>query len=253
MITKSTQESNEVEVMTKQRPFAVFDIDGTLIRWQLYHAIVNQLAKAGYVNHQDYASIKTSRMQWKKRAHEQSYKEYEKTVVQAFHTAIESIDQVTYECAIDEVLAKHKEQVYTFTRDLIASLKEKGYILLAISGSQQEIVERLAQYYGFDDASGNQYEIIANSFTGKHAHSVERKEATLKELIDKHSLTMDESIAVGDSENDIPLLDFVKHPIAFNPTNGLMERARAQQWRIVVERKNAIYDLRPSNQGYILQ
>ena len=26
------------------RPFAVFDIDGTIIRWQLYHALADELA-----------------------------------------------------------------------------------------------------------------------------------------------------------------------------------------------------------------
>lgn len=240
--------------MTKtNRPFAVFDIDGTLIRWQLYHAVVNQLAKSGHVSEQDYAAIRDSRMQWKKRSHEQSFKAYEKTIIQAFHNAIQGINHEIYETAIDKVLLEHKDQVYTFTRDLIVSLRKEGYVLLAISGSQHEIVERLAQYYGFDDVSGNQYEIVGNSFTGKHAHSVERKKSILEELIDKHNLATNESVAVGDSESDIPLLDSVEHPIAFNPTKGLMERARAQQWRIVVERKNAIYDLRPSSQGYILQ
>jgi len=240
--------------MTKtNRPFAVFDIDGTLIRWQLYHAVVNQLAKSGHVSEQDYAAIRDSRMQWKKRSHEQSYKAYEKTIIQAFHAAIQDIDQATYEAAVSNVLNEYKEQVYTFTRDLIASLKARDYVLLAISGSQYEIVEKLSKFYGFDEAVGNRYEKIGNSFTGKHAHTFERKKSILEELIDKHNLTTNESVAVGDSESDIPLLDSVEHPIAFNPTKGLMERARAQQWRIVVERKDAIYDLRPSSQGYILQ
>jgi phosphoserine phosphatase len=29
--------------------FAVFDLDGTLVRWQLYHALVDRLAKKGYL------------------------------------------------------------------------------------------------------------------------------------------------------------------------------------------------------------
>ena len=35
--------------MTKGRPFAVFDIDGTLIRWQLYHSIADTLARLGHI------------------------------------------------------------------------------------------------------------------------------------------------------------------------------------------------------------
>lgn len=236
-----------------KKPFAVFDIDGTLIRWQLYHAIVNQLAKSGHVSEQDYAAIRTSRMQWKKRTHEQSYKDYEKTVVTAFHNAIKTIDYTIYNTAVDEVLSEHKEQVYTFTRDLIVSLKQKDFVLLAVSGSQHEIVQKLAKFYGFDDAVGNQYTRTNNSFTGTHAHTVERKREVLNELIAQHQLTNKGSIAVGDSESDIPLLEAVDRPIAFNPTKVLMERARSEYWRIVVERKNAIYDLRSSEHGYLLQ
>lgn len=240
--------------MTKtNKPFAVFDIDGTLIRWQLYHAIVNQLAKSGHVSEQDYAAIRTSRMQWKKRTHEQSYKDYEKTVVTAFHNAIKTIDYAIYNAAVDEVLSEHKEQVYTFTRDLIASLKQNDYVLLAISGSQYEIVQKLAEFYGFDDAVGNQYTRANNSFTGTHAHTVERKREVLEGLIAQHQLTSGGSVAVGDSESDIPLLEAVDQPIAFNPTKGLMKQARSKRWRIVVERKNTVYDLRPSEHGYLLQ
>ena len=37
---------------TQSRPFAVFDIDGTLIRWQLYHAVADDMAKQNIINPQ---------------------------------------------------------------------------------------------------------------------------------------------------------------------------------------------------------
>ena len=39
--------------------FAVFDIDGTLIRWQLYHAIADELAKSGHIDAETYTVEKT--------------------------------------------------------------------------------------------------------------------------------------------------------------------------------------------------
>ena len=56
--------------MAKQsgRPFAVFDIDGTLIRWQLYHAIADALAKKGLIDAKTYSAIPGPPIEWKKRA-----------------------------------------------------------------------------------------------------------------------------------------------------------------------------------------
>ena len=69
------------------------------------------------------------------------------------------------------------------------------------------------------------------------------KPIALAELVAKHGLSYDESIAVGDSESDIPMLEAVSTPIAFNPTKALYEHARAAGWKIVVERKNVVYEL----------
>ncbi len=60
------------------------------------------------------------------------------------------------------------------------------------------------------------------------------------------------SIAVGDSENDIKMLEMAERPIAFNPTIGLYAEARSRKWEIVVERKNVIYRLEPGTDGYVL-
>ena len=51
------------------------------------------------------------------------------------------------------------------------------------------------------------------------------------------------STAVGDTESDIPMLEVVGHPIAFNPNTKLAEHAQEKGWRIVVERKDVIYEL----------
>ncbi len=59
-----------------QQPFAVFDIDGTLVRWQLYHAVANQLLRDG-ADAQLYASITEARRAWQQRSHPLSFRDYE--------------------------------------------------------------------------------------------------------------------------------------------------------------------------------
>ncbi len=63
------------------RPFAVFDIDGTIIRWQLYHAIADALAKTGHIDAKLFEQARQARMQWKKRVGDDAFKDYELILV----------------------------------------------------------------------------------------------------------------------------------------------------------------------------
>lgn len=237
----------------KVRPFAVFDIDGTLIRWQLYHALADELARRGHFGAIEYQAVKEARMTWKKRESQDSFKQYEHALVNLVDQAIVGLEVAELESASKTVIHEYKDQVYRYTRDLIRELKAKDYLLFTISASQSEIVGMLAEYYGFDDYAGSLYEVKDDRYTGeKDVLKSGRKPEVLKELADKHDATYDGSIAVGDSESDMPMLAAVGQPIAFNPTKLLFDHAKAHNWKIVVERKNVVYELEPKDDGYQL-
>lgn len=239
--------------MTKARPFAAFDIDGTILRWQLYHAVADELSKQNLLDLGEYQKVRDARLSWKKRTHQASYSEYEETLVDFFDQAIQSITPAQFKTACDSVIETYKDQVYAYTRDLIARLKKQNYLLFAISASHQEIVGQLAAYYGFDEAGGSTYEIKAGRFTGQsQILRAEHKVEFLKKAVRKHGAVWQDSIAVGDSESDIPMLSAVERPIAFNPTKELFDQAAKNNWPVVVERKNMIYNLGPDNGKYTL-
>ncbi len=235
--------------MKNKQPFAVFDIDGTLIRWQLYHSLVDELGKLSAINPDDMETIKRSRMIWKERRHADTFNEYQQTLVQIFHKNLPLIHAERFDKAATAVFERYKDQVYTFTRDLIAELKEKNYLLFVVSGSQHEIISKLANYYGFDDAIGNTYERVDGKFTGQHEHVVENKPEALKKLIAKHEASMSGSLAIGDSASDAPLLEMVEKPIAFNPDKALYEHARSKDWPIVKKKKKAVYKNKKTKEG----
>src|SRR3989344_3226681 len=143
--------------MVKGRPFAVFDIDGTLIRWQLYHAIADAMVKRGYIAPYTYQAVREARMDWKRRSGSGSFKAYEKQLIDTYEKDLMELTSEQFMKAADTVFKEYKDQVYTYTRDLIEDLKKKGYVLFAISGSQVEIVEKIAKYWGFRDWVGTVY------------------------------------------------------------------------------------------------
>jgi len=235
------------------RRFAVFDIDGTIIRWQLFHAITDALAHDKALPAELYAQIQDARQRWKTRSHEESFKEYEHQLVDNFEAVLKGMDVTAHKRASQRVFEEYKDQVYRYTRGLIKELKAQGYVLFAISGSPTDVVEPFAAYYGIDDFVASHYRNDGQIYTGEVEVFVGRKAEALDTLVKKHGLDYQGSIAVGDSEGDIAMLAAVENPIAFNPSKILLAEAKAQGWKIVVERKNVVYELSEQSGVYVLE
>lgn len=234
------------------KPFAVFDIDGTLIRWQLYHAVVDKLAKSGALGEDAHKQLHDARMIWKRREHQEAFRAYESALIKVYETALPTLQPEVFDQMVHAVIDEYKDQVYTYTRDLIRELRGQGYFLLAISGSHQELVKEIAAHYQFDDCVGTRYSRQSNKFTGKKFVASLDKKTILEKLIAKHELTGPGSVAVGDSGSDVAMLEMVEQPIAFNPDQRLFDIAKKHGWKIVIERKNVVYGLERKNERYVL-
>lgn len=234
------------------RRFAVFDIDGTLIRWQLYHAVVDELARQGSLRLSATQRIKDARAAWKRRDTTDSFARYEQILLNEYLDALTDISTHTFHAAVNTVIDHYKDQTYTYTRDLTKRLHSEGYRLIAISGSHQELIEKLGVHYGFDLYVGSTYETKEGHYLRQTSTPVHDKGAALRQLVKRHDLTFEGSVGVGDTASDVSMLELVEHPIAFNPNSQLFEHAKAMGWNIVIERKNMIYELESHGHAYVL-
>lgn len=237
----------------KQRKVAVLDIDGTLIRWQLFHAIADALVRLGHIDKAYFQAVKDARMDWKRRTSDNAFKTYEQQLVVAYESMLVGLSPHQFNEAAQDVFDEYKDQVYVYTRKLIKQLKEDNYLLFAISGSQTEIIAKIAGYYGFDDFVGTSYAQSNGKYTGQRFLPSGQKHIILEQLVAKHNASKHGSIAVGDSMGDLSMLEAVERPIAFNPEKPLFEEAKKRRWQIVLERKNVIIKLEPNDDGlYVL-
>jgi HAD superfamily phosphoserine phosphatase-like hydrolase len=127
---------------------------------------------------------------------------------------------------------------------LVKNLKQEGYYLLAMSHSPKTVLDKFCRELGFDKVYGRFYELgPGDKFTGKivDEHLIANKANIIKRAVEKENLTLQGSIAVGDSEGDIPMLELVENPICFNPNDKLYRYAKINKWPVVVERKDVIY------------
>ena len=234
----------------QKRKFAAFDIDGTLFRWQLFHELVFELRQ--HFSDETRTKLEDTFSAWG--AREGRWRDYEHTVMDAFDTHISHISPEDFDAAVDKVVKQSGKKLYAYTRALAKKLKADGYFLIALSGSHQEAAERFAELYGFDLCVGTTYERVDGRFTGTMTSEVfSGKGARLKQIADEHNLTFEDSWAVGDSRNDITMLEIVDHPVAFNPAEELYPVAVEHGWPIVLERKNIAYTLEKGKDGtYVL-
>ncbi len=234
------------------KSFAAFDIDGTVIRWQLYHAIGDAMAKQGLIDPVVYQKVRDARMNWKIRDNDDAFLEYEGQLVVAFDLGLKGLPVEKFNKLVDGVFAVYHKQVHTYTRNLIDELKGKDYLLFAVSGSPDMIVKKFVEHYGFDDFAATNYQIKDGKYTAEKDISLGKKSELLSKLIAKHGAVQTGSIAIGDTESDIGMLELVEQPIAFNPTKKLFQHAQQQGWKIVIERKNMVYEMEQIDGKYLL-
>lgn len=227
------------------KPVAFFDIDGTIFRSSLLIELVEALVRDGVFPAETADAYELSYRAWKNR--EGTYEAYIDDVIKAFIRNIKGVHYGTFADIARQVVAIQSKQVYRYTRDLITELKAEGYVIVAISQSPKTALDEFCEQYGFDKVYGRIYEIgPQDRFTGvvTDEHLIQNKANIVRRIFERHpEFSTERSIAVGDTEGDIPLLESVERPICFNPNQSLYKYAQRNNWAVVVERKDVIYKL----------
>ena len=222
---------------------AVFDIDGTLFRSGLYREVFYELYKMGVLPNDLTEQTTEKHREWRHRVHGNAFEEFERIMIEGLNTYLPRLRISDYDEAVKRVFDKKAANVYMYTTRLLKKLQDEGYFTVAISGSQQELIEPFAKRYNFDHWIGQEWERGEEYFTGIMTKTHTGKEKLVQQVVDKYGLTLEGSYAVGDSNGDSGMLELVDTPVAFNPTAELLEKAFKNNWKVVIERKNISYEL----------
>lgn len=234
------------------RKFAAFDIDGTLFRSGLYREVFYELYKMGVLPNDLTEQTTEKHREWRNRIHGNAFEEFEKIMTNGMDSYLPKLRISDYDDAVKRVLDKKAENIYIYTHKLLKKLQSEGYFTIAISGSQEELVEPFASQNGFDAWVGQKWERGGEYFTGNVVKTHTGKDKIIQALVDKFDLTYEGSYGVGDSNGDSGMLSVVEYPIAFNPTKELLDKALDNGWKIVVERKNISYELEGGEDGSVV-
>ncbi|MFT5721409.1 MAG: phosphoserine phosphatase [Motiliproteus sp.] len=112
--------------------------------------------------------------------------------------------------------------------ELVSRLKTLGYKTAILSGGFSYFAEHLQRQLGFDYVYANALEIEEGKVTGRVTGRVvdgQRKAELLREIAAKEGLRLEQTIAVGDGANDLPMLSIAGLGIAFRAKPLVRQRA----------------------------
>jgi HAD superfamily hydrolase (TIGR01490 family) len=222
---------------------AIFDIDGTIFRKNLHFELIDELSWRGVFSKSARRELVKTYARWLE--HRGTYEEYRKKIVSIYGKELKGCCQKDIVDASRKVADFNKDRVYIYAKNLIKKLRQEKYRIIAISGSPIEIVSEYNKYMKFNEVFGSVYETDGKGvYTGKIIFEpVKHKGHLVGQYISEKGLTLSESVGVGDTESDISFLKMTEKPIAFNPNSNLERVARRRRWKIIVEKKDVIYDI----------
>jgi phosphoserine phosphatase len=111
---------------------------------------------------------------------------------------------------------------------LMKALKYYGYKTAILSGGFTYFGKYLQKELGIDYVHANELEIIDGKLTGKYLGEIvdgKKKAEYLQAIADKEGIHINQTIAVGDGANDLPMLNLAGLGIAFHAKPKVKESA----------------------------
>lgn len=199
----------EDNVYRRNRRLVAFDMDSTLIQAE----VIDELAKRAGVGKQ-VAEITERAMRG-----EMDFKESLRRRVALLKGLPES---VLGEVAATMPLTDGVER-------LMSTLKRLGYKTAILSGGFTYFGRVLQRRFGFDYVFANDLEIEDGVITGNLASDIvdgERKATLLAQIAAHEGFSLEQTIAVGDGANDLPMLSIAGLGIAFRAKPIVKESAK---------------------------
>ena len=123
-------------------------------------------------------------------------------------------------------------------RKLVEKHRASGDLMMVITATNSFVTQPIAEAFGIEHLIGTVPEEVNGEFTGRVVGTPSFQEGKVSRLQQwlaerGQSLADFESWFYSDSQNDLPLLKMVNHPVAVNPDPVLESYAREQGWPVI--------------------
>jgi phosphoserine phosphatase len=194
----------------KERRLVAFDADGTLIDAEF----IDELAKE--------AGVEEEVREITRRAMEGQL---------SFEESLRRRVRLLKGLPLERVLrVASRVRIVPGAREILEELKRAGFITVLITGGFDVVAREVGRQLGFDYVFANRLVVKDGVLTGEVEGEVmgpEDKLKMLKEVAERHGISLEECAAIGDGANDLLIIRNVGLGVGFNPKRVVREQAKA--------------------------
>lgn len=133
------------------------------------------------------------------------------------------------ETVLDEVWTR--AELMPGAAALVSTMRANGATCALVSGGFRAFTARVRALLGFDDDQGNELEIADGALTGRALEPILDKDSKLQALLryaGAARIRAEETMAVGDGANDLPMLLAAGLGVAYHAKPAVAAQARAR-------------------------
>lgn len=221
-----------------KKKIAVFDIDGTLTNYHLGVEFLKEMVELGAIQGISKDQLDKQCTEWAQSKDRTAY--YDEHFDDYYTSRLVGTTKSAFEAAGRKVAKRAFPHFYKEVLSELRDAQKDGRFVMLISKSPEQAVAEIAKLLGADGYWGWQFNFnnsdkYVDQFTypndeSDKAHIIQREVAA-------NQLTINDSVAYGDSNGDISMLELVTHPTAVNPEPKLLAVAMTNSWRIIQTNK----------------
>lgn len=222
-----------------KRSVALFDFDKTIYKDYSIFTSTRYLIDKGYLETK--VEVEMLEEYGKYKLGTYNYKQVSEKVLNIHASAMAGLDFSTMRDVMIDFFSESRDKYYPYFEKLLPKLKETHEVFL-VTASSQLVAEAIEKIFNLDGYLSTVYEVKEGVLTGKVESSlVDSKGEKVTDLLKNFQ---GQTMAFGDSDSDIEMLNLVKIPVCVNPIDNLKKVAEEKGWLVVDgEETQKIFDL----------
>jgi len=211
---------------------ALFDLDNTLLSDDSDYLWGQFLVEKNLVDRDHYDSENKRFLELYKQGKLDIYEFAEFAFKPLVDNEMERLQQLHKEFMQQKILPIITEK----SRDLVAEHKVAGDTLVVITATNAFVTGPIVKEFGIEHLIATEPEMVDGHYTGKIAGTPcfqDGKVTRLKQWILENEVAFENCVFYSDSNNDLPLLELVKNPVAVDPDDKLKAIATEKNWPII--------------------